>query len=225
MDKILGDIPHTFSHLEDILISLKEEHMVDLKSLKPWKTCILGSLLSIRLFTTFRHMVEGRPFILYTDHQNLVPSMVIKTARQMNQLSEIVEDSTDISYLKGKSDFGDWRINAVTMNQLQIHNCRFVPVVLRHLERCFETGTCNRLSTGCECSWLIFVNLLRILHGIKHLLLLCLDVNWWSDSVPSIYEQLGMRLCMHFQLLKGVRSNPCRSFQRASHDSTASILW
>ena len=157
MDKILGDIPHTFSHLEDILISLKEEHMVDLKSLKPWKTCILGSLLSIRLFTTFRHMVEGRPFILYTDHQNLVPSMVIKTARQMNQLSEIVEDSTDISYLKGKSDFGDWRINAVTMNQLQIHNCRFVPVVLRHLERCFETGTCNRLSTGCECSWLIVV--------------------------------------------------------------------
>ena len=31
MDKILEDIPHTFLHLDDILIPLKEEHMADLK--------------------------------------------------------------------------------------------------------------------------------------------------------------------------------------------------
>ena len=54
-------------------------------------------------------MVEGRPFTLYTDHQSLVPSMVKKTdaptSRQMNQLSEIAEFTTDIHYLEGKSNF------------------------------------------------------------------------------------------------------------------------
>ena len=57
----------------------------------------------------FKHMVEGRPFTLYTDHQSLVPSMHKKTdaptARQTNQLSEIAEFTTDIRYLEGKSNF------------------------------------------------------------------------------------------------------------------------
>ena len=56
----------------------------------------------------FRHMVEGRPFTIYTDHQSLVPSMAKKTeaqtARQQNQLSEISEYTTDIRYLQGKSN-------------------------------------------------------------------------------------------------------------------------
>ena len=56
----------------------------------------------------FKHMVEGRPFTLYTDHQSLVPSMAKKTeaqtARQANQLSEISEYTTDIRYLEGKSN-------------------------------------------------------------------------------------------------------------------------
>ena len=56
----------------------------------------------------FKHMVEGRPFTIYTDHQSLVPSMAKKTeaqtARQQNQLSEISEYTTDIRYLQGKSN-------------------------------------------------------------------------------------------------------------------------
>ena len=56
----------------------------------------------------FKHMVEGRSFTIYTDHQSLVPSMAKKTeaqtARQANQLSEISEYSTDIRYLEGKSN-------------------------------------------------------------------------------------------------------------------------
>ena len=56
----------------------------------------------------FRHMVEGRSFTLYTDHQSLIPSMAKKTeaqtARQANQLSEISEYTTDIRYLEGKSN-------------------------------------------------------------------------------------------------------------------------
>ena len=56
----------------------------------------------------FRHMVEGRKFTLYTDHQSLVPSLSKKTdaqtARQNNQLSEIAEYTTDIRYLEGKSN-------------------------------------------------------------------------------------------------------------------------
>ena len=57
----------------------------------------------------FKHMVEGRPFNLYTDHQSLVPWIHKKTdaptARQTNQLSEIAEFTTDIRYLEGKSNF------------------------------------------------------------------------------------------------------------------------
>ena len=56
----------------------------------------------------FKHMLEGRSFTIYTDHQSLVPSMAKKTdaqtARQANQLSEISEYSTDIRYLEGKSN-------------------------------------------------------------------------------------------------------------------------
>ena len=56
----------------------------------------------------FKHMVEGRAFTIYTDHQSLVPSMSKKTeaqtSRQANQLSEISEYSTDIRYLEGKSN-------------------------------------------------------------------------------------------------------------------------
>ena len=57
----------------------------------------------------FKHMLEGRAFTLYTDHQSLVPSIAKKTdaptARQTNQLSEIAEYTTDIRYLEGKSNF------------------------------------------------------------------------------------------------------------------------
>ena len=57
----------------------------------------------------FKHMLEGREFTIYTDHQSLIPSLSKKTdaptARQTNQLSEIAEYSTDIRYLEGKSNF------------------------------------------------------------------------------------------------------------------------
>ena len=57
----------------------------------------------------FKHLVEGRPFTLYTDHQSLIPSLAKKTdaptSRQTNQLSEIAEYTTDIRYLEGKSNF------------------------------------------------------------------------------------------------------------------------
>ena len=57
----------------------------------------------------FKHMLEGRTFTIYTDHQSLIPSLGKKTdaptARQTNQLSEIAEYSTDIRYLEGKANF------------------------------------------------------------------------------------------------------------------------
>ena len=57
----------------------------------------------------FKHMLEGRAFTLYTDHQSLIPSISKKTdaptARQTNQLSEIAKYTTDIRFLEGKSNF------------------------------------------------------------------------------------------------------------------------
>ena len=56
----------------------------------------------------FKHMLEGRAFTVYTDHQSLIPSLAKKTdaltSRLMNQLSEIAQFTTDIKYLEGKSN-------------------------------------------------------------------------------------------------------------------------
>ena len=66
---------------------------------------LLGVFRAIR---HFRHMVEGRPFTIYTDQQALVPGLHKKTeaqtARQTYQLSCIAEFSTDIRYVEGKAN-------------------------------------------------------------------------------------------------------------------------
>ena len=71
----------------------------------PYDRELLGAFKSIR---HFKHMLEGRAFTLYTDHQSLVPSLSKKTdaqtARQMYQLSCIAEYTTDIRYVEGKAN-------------------------------------------------------------------------------------------------------------------------
>ena len=63
---------------------------------------------AFRSIRHFRHLLEGRNFTLYTDHQSLVPALAKKTephtARQTYQLSGIAEYTTDIRYLCGKSN-------------------------------------------------------------------------------------------------------------------------
>ena len=71
----------------------------------PFDRELLAAFRSIR---HFRHMVEGRNFTLYTDHQSLIPSLRKKTepqtARQTYQLAGIAEYTTDIRYLEGKAN-------------------------------------------------------------------------------------------------------------------------
>lgn len=71
----------------------------------PYDRELLAAFKTVR---HFKHMVEGRPFTLYTDHQSLVPSMSKKTdpqtSRQMYQLSCISEFTTDIRYVQGKAN-------------------------------------------------------------------------------------------------------------------------
>ena len=71
----------------------------------PFDRELLAAFKSIR---HFRHMIEGRRFTLYTDHQSLVPALSKKTephtARQTYQLSGIAEFTTDIRYIEGKSN-------------------------------------------------------------------------------------------------------------------------
>ena len=71
----------------------------------PFDRELLAAFRSIR---HFRHMLEGRRFTLYTDHQSLVPALAKKTephtARQTYQLSNIAEYTTDIRYLRGKAN-------------------------------------------------------------------------------------------------------------------------
>ena len=58
----------------------------------PYDRELLAAFKSVR---HFKEMVEGRPFILYTDHESLVPSMHKKldpqTSRQQYQLANIAE--------------------------------------------------------------------------------------------------------------------------------------
>ena len=71
----------------------------------PFDRELLAAFRSIR---HFRHMVEGRCFTLYTDHQSLVPALSKKTdpqtARQTYQLAGIAEYTTDIRHLEGKAN-------------------------------------------------------------------------------------------------------------------------
>ena len=71
----------------------------------PFDRELLAAFRSIR---HFRHLVEGRTFTLYTDHQSLVPALAKKaephTARQTYQLSYVAEFTTDIRYLRGKAN-------------------------------------------------------------------------------------------------------------------------
>ena len=71
----------------------------------PFDRELLAAFRSIR---HFRHLLEGRTFTLYTDHQSLIPALSKKaephTARQTYQLSNIAEFTTDIRYLRGKAN-------------------------------------------------------------------------------------------------------------------------
>ena len=109
----------------------------------------------------FKHMVEGRPFTLYTDHQSLVPSIHKKTdaptARQTNQLSEIAEFTTDIRYLEGKSNFvadALSRPNGILSNKAaaSVSNISSVAndrhVFLQHLDMLQSSAT---ISSFCFC--------------------------------------------------------------------------
>ena len=75
---------------------------------QPWPPFDRELLAAFRSIRHFRHMVEGRTFTLYTDHQSLVPSLQKKaepqTARQTYQLAGIAEFTTDIRYLEGKAN-------------------------------------------------------------------------------------------------------------------------
>ena len=65
-------------------------------------------LAAFRAIRHFHHMVEGRQFTLYTDHNSLVPALRKKaepyTARQTYQLSAISEYTTDLRYIEGKAN-------------------------------------------------------------------------------------------------------------------------
>ena len=55
----------------------------------------------------FRHYVEGRPFIIYTDHKPLTfafSSPVDRSPRQTRHLSYIAEFSTDVRHIEGKNN-------------------------------------------------------------------------------------------------------------------------
>ena len=71
----------------------------------PFDRELLAAFKGIR---HFRHMLEGRAFTLFTDHQSLVPALSKKsephTARQTYQLSAIAEYTTDIRYIAGKAN-------------------------------------------------------------------------------------------------------------------------
>ena len=79
----------------------------------------------------FRYFLEGRNFIMFTDHQPLVKSLHIQadpwSTRQQRHLSYISEHSTDIRHIAGK------------------HN-----IIADYLSRSPISDTCNRVSMGLD---------------------------------------------------------------------------
>ena len=77
-------------------------------SQRKWPPFDRELLAAFRAIRHFRHMVEGRPFTLFTDHKSLVPALSKKseahTARQTYQLSAIAEYTTDIRHVEGKAN-------------------------------------------------------------------------------------------------------------------------
>ena len=78
------------------------------KNQQDWPPFDRELLAAFRSIRHFRHMVEGRSFTLYTDHQSLIPALHKKTepqtARHTYQLANIAEYTTDIRYLEGKAN-------------------------------------------------------------------------------------------------------------------------
>ena len=103
----------------------------------PFDRELLGVFRAVR---HFRHMLEGRPFTIYTDQQALVPALHKKsdplTQRQTYQLSCIAEMSTDIRYIEGKSNFvadALSRPNGVEVaSVMQRQQHLFVQCILQH---------------------------------------------------------------------------------------------
>ena len=78
------------------------------KGQRDWPPFDRELLAAFKAIRHFRHMVEGRTFTLYTDHESLIPALHKKTdpltPRQTYQLSNIAEFTTDIRYLEGKAN-------------------------------------------------------------------------------------------------------------------------
>ena len=66
---------------------------------------LLAMYLSLR---HFRYFLEGRAFILFTDHKPLVSAvtsaMKQATARQLRQLSYVAQLTTDVRYISGENN-------------------------------------------------------------------------------------------------------------------------
>lgn len=72
----------------------------------------------------FRHMLEGQPFTVYTDHQPLVTavrSQADRSPRQTRHLSYIAEFTTDIRHLKGKFNVVADALSRLTVNATEYH--------------------------------------------------------------------------------------------------------
>ena len=93
------------------------------RSWPPYDRELLAAFKAVR---HFRHLVEGRPFTLFTDHQSLVPSMKKKTdpqtIRQTYQLACISEFTTDIQYLQGKANVVADALSRPNDDPLDVHS-------------------------------------------------------------------------------------------------------
>ena len=101
----------------------------------PFDRELLGVFRAVR---HFRHMVEGRPFTIYTDQQALVPALHKKaeplTQRQTYQLSCVAEMTTDIRYIQGKANFvadALSRPNGCDVSSIQQHERHIFAILMQ----------------------------------------------------------------------------------------------
>ena len=173
----------------------------------PFDRELLAAFRSIR---HFRHILEGRKFTLYTDHQSLVPALAKKTephtARQTYQLSNIAEYTTDIRYLRGKANVVADALSRPNGDDEEEH------LFITHIN-CIKAGSIN-----CVCEFE------TKLHETTHTPICSVEKPIKDDKIDDLNMAINSITALGIDFAQMARDQPLDAdFRRLSSDPNSGL--